>query len=138
MLIDELSNPNKFRELFSSLGKAAFDDLAKTIPKLLGPSNEDKFFKYRQLEMLLVLVADISETYSKEQMEIFTTSLKFIKSLISIIVQWNNASNKADDAIMQLHNCCHLAVFIILGMLNGSKLCLKFADVTTLYIISIY
>ncbi len=83
---------------------------------------------FEDLEGFLALVADVTETCSASQLMYFAMNLPFIEAMSDIILKWVDYEPKQSSLSFQLHNCSHLAIFILMGLLSTSQLCLSFAS----------
>ena len=107
--------------------KLVINNIGQTIARILATSlTEENIME--ELEVLLATLADIvQEEGSDEHLDLFATSPPFVTALLNIIAFWRD--NTTHTLKYRLHTCYHMAVYLILALVDSSKSCLLFAEV---------
>jgi hypothetical protein len=81
------------------------------------------------LEKIMIYLGDLTQDCNPKRMLILSSAPLFLRSILSLVTSWVSVEDKLSEDANQFHQCCHLGVFVLLGLINGRVLCESFLRV---------
>jgi hypothetical protein len=104
------------------------DQISEILHRLVEKWTKNSHF-LQDLEKIMIYLSDLTQDCHPKRMLILSSAPPFLRSILYLVKSWLSVDDKLSQNAYQFHQCCHLGIFVFLGIINGRALCESFLRV---------